>query len=854
MQQIAKKVLLIGWDAADWKFLTPLMEEGLMPNLTKLVEGGVKGRLATLDPPLSPTLWTSIATGKRPYKHGVHGFTEVDPSGQGVRPIYNTSRKVKAIWNILTQNKLRSNVVGWWPSHPAEPIDGVMVSNFFQRATAPLDQPWPLPKGTVYPEALADTLAECRVHPHELTAAHIQPFVPNAYKVDQRQDQRLQAVAKITADCSSIHAATTYLMENTEWDLTAVYLDAIDHYCHGFMKYHPPHRPHIPLQDYEMYKEVVKGGCRYHDMMLGRLMKLAGDDTTIILISDHGFHPDHNRPLSIPKEPSGPAVEHSPYGIVVMNGPGIKQDELLFGASLLDITPTLLTLLGLPVAEDMDGKVLLSAFQEPPVVEVIPSWENVAGHDGSHPEQAAQSQEAMQAELQQLIDLGYIDDPGPNLEVAIKNTRNENNYNLARAYLDGGQWPDGISLLEDLHTENPHTLRYAIWLIHAYQHTSQYKQARKVVEHVRAIADRESIQLDVLEGTLLLAEGRYKKALQLFQKAEGEAEYLPHIHLRIAHAYIHLNRFEEAKRVLEKALAHNPESFNAWQTLGLTNMRMMQYEAAAAAFLKAIGLMYYSPAVHYYLGEALLSMACYEEAANAFKSCLKLAPEANKARQRLISIYEQYLQTPGKAIPYKHNFAEKLDGEIVIVSGLPRSGTSMMMQMLEAGGLDVFTDQERQADDNNPKGYYEHEAVKHLHKNGTWLKEANGKAVKVIAQLLPFLPLKYRYKVVFMERDIHEVIQSQQRMLIRDGKKTKTDTLPLHLVQQYQRTIQQVKTWADKHANVEIHFVDYAAVVDQAFPQAIALNSFLDKGLHAEQMVACVDARLYRERLENAAL
>ena len=110
------------------------------------------------------------------------------------------------------------------------------------------------------------------------------------------------------------------------------------------MKYNPPRREHIPLADYELYKEVVNAGYRYHDLMLGRLLELAGEDTTVILLSDHGFHPDHNRPTAIPKEPTGPAVEHSPYGIIVMKGPAIKKDDTIFGASLLDITPTLLQL------------------------------------------------------------------------------------------------------------------------------------------------------------------------------------------------------------------------------------------------------------------------------------------------------------------------------------------------------------------------------------------------------------------------------------------------------------------------------------------------------------------------------
>ncbi len=848
MKHTANKVLLIGWDAADWKFLSPFMDEGIMPNLKRLVEGGVKGRLATLDPPLSPTLWTSIATGKRPYKHGIHGFTEPDPSGKGIRPINNTNRKVKAIWNILTQHGLKSNVVGWWPSHPAETIKGVMVSDFYQRANTPIDKPWPMAKGTVQPESLTDTMARLRIHPHELTAAHIQPFVPEAYKIDQRKDKRLQSIAKVTADCSTIHSATTYLMENTEWDFTAVYFDAIDHYCHGFMKYHPPYRPHISKQDFELYKDVVKSGCRYHDMMLGRLLQLAGEDTTIMLISDHGFHPDHNRPTTIPKEPAGPAIEHSPYGIVVMKGPGIKKDELLFGASLLDITPTLLTLFGLPVAEDMDGKVLVHAFENEPKIETIKSWENIKGKDGQHAGAVEQSQEEMEAELRQLIELGYIADPGDDIEAAVKRTRDENNFYLARAYFDGGEWEEGIKLLEQLHAENQEVMRYASRLAHGYQTVGKFKNARRTVNHIRENFDRESPQLDVLEGTLLLSEQRYKKALDLFEKAEREAGEMPHLHLRIANAYLQLNKLETAEKIIQKAIAADPEDVHAHHTLGICRYRMMRYEEAVDNFMEAIGLMYYFPAAHFYLGETLMALERYGDAAQAFDVCLRLAPGMNMARQRLIAIYEQFLEQPGKAFKYRADFENKILGEITVVSGLPRSGTSMMMQMLEAGGLEIFTDKERTADESNPKGYYEHGAVKNLAKNKKWLPQANGKAVKVIAQLLPHLPMNFRYQIIFMERNLLEVMQSQQQMLSRNGKKTKADTLPLALMKKYEATMEKTKKWAEKQPNVDIHFVKYADAVDNAFMEAMKVNDFLGGHLQPELMAEQIDGKLYRER------
>ena len=142
-----RRVLLVGWDAADWKVIQPLLDAGHMPNLARLVERGVMGNLATLQPMLSPMLWTSIATGKRPYKHGVHGFSEVAPETGDVRPVSSLSRTTKAVWNILHQQGKTCHVVGWWPSHPAEPLRGAMVSDLFQKATAatPAD-PWPLPQ------------------------------------------------------------------------------------------------------------------------------------------------------------------------------------------------------------------------------------------------------------------------------------------------------------------------------------------------------------------------------------------------------------------------------------------------------------------------------------------------------------------------------------------------------------------------------------------------------------------------------------------------------------------------------------------------------------------------------------
>jgi len=181
-----------------------------------------------------------MATGYRADKHGITGFVEPLADNSGMRPVSSTSRKVKAIWNILHQNDMKSNVVGWWPTNPVEPINGVMVSNLYQQAPKGKMKDWKMPDGTIHPAELEDKLASLRVHPDEITAEHILPFVPLLGELLDKKEPRVLSVAKILANAATIHSASTYIQRETEWDFMAVYHDAIDHFSHLAMKYHPP--------------------------------------------------------------------------------------------------------------------------------------------------------------------------------------------------------------------------------------------------------------------------------------------------------------------------------------------------------------------------------------------------------------------------------------------------------------------------------------------------------------------------------------------------------------------------------------------------------------------------------------
>lgn len=184
---------------------------------------------------------------------------------------------------------------------------------------------------------------------------------------------------------------------------------------------------------------------------------------------------------------------------------------------------------------------------------------------------------------------------------------------------------------------------------------------------------------------------------------------------------------------------------------------------------------------------------------------------------------------------------------IVIVSGLPRSGTSMMMRMLDRGGMDVLTDKLREADSDNPKGYYEFERVKQLERDKSWLPDAEGKAVKIISQLLQYLPSDYAYRIIFMRRRMEEILASQQRMLVRRGEETDKIT-DEQLAMLFRRHLERVQSWLDAQPNLDVIYVSYNQVLQSPRDEARRIVAFLDEGLDVDAMAGVVDPKLYRQR------
>lgn len=184
---------------------------------------------------------------------------------------------------------------------------------------------------------------------------------------------------------------------------------------------------------------------------------------------------------------------------------------------------------------------------------------------------------------------------------------------------------------------------------------------------------------------------------------------------------------------------------------------------------------------------------------------------------------------------------------ITIVSGLPRSGTSLMMQMLQAGGMTLIMDEKRSADTHNPKGYFEYERVKSLDADNTWLNISHGKCIKILFHLLKFMPHQFTYKIIFMQRDLDEVIESQDKILKEQYAIGLDKDKSIKKI--FENELSAIEKWLINQKNVSLLNIQYKDIIENALQEVIRIETFLDIPLNKYQMIKMVDPSLYRNKL-----
>jgi tetratricopeptide (TPR) repeat protein len=642
------KVLLVGWEAADWHVIDPLLKRGQMPHLARLLARGVRGKLASLEPTVAPLLWTSIATGKTANEHGVLAFVEPRPDGSGIRPIGSGTRRCKALWNILAENDLQSTIVGWYATHPAETIAGTVVADqFFQFDPAADVTSLAASAGTASPSRLIEALSPLRVGHADLGAGDLEPFVRGLAEIDLQHDGRPARLAAILARTLSVHAVTTWLQQHEAWDFAAVCFPGIDRIGRVFMPYHPPRLPQVDPADFARYCHVVTAFYQFSDLLLGTLVALAGADAHVLLVSDHGFESGTLRPVGSASR--SPACWHRKYGVAVLAGPLVRPDAQLYGANLLDVAPTVLALLGLPVGQDMRGRPWSEALHAGFAWDVIRSWDSP--HDGGPSGSAATSAEPAAEDavaLRQLIELGYLEDDD---DSARQIARAERDAELNLAYcLSASRDPArGIPHWEALVSRYPDEASYALELARCYLRASRMAAARELIER-RVAPTLDPVRRAAIGAQLETAARQPHAALAYLDEVdvqEGPPSLAASLSLLRGQAYCQLAQWEDAQGAFAAVLALDPDHARALAGLSTCAAECGRWSEALDYALRSLRLQYWQPRVHVQLGICLAQLGRSAEAIDAFQTALRQAPYLRRAHVLLADAYEATGAHPG---------------------------------------------------------------------------------------------------------------------------------------------------------------------------------------------------------------
>jgi len=443
------RVIVLGLDGMDPGVIDLLISEGKMPNFAKLRREGAYGRLISSEPLLSPIIWTTIATGRPPADHRIGHFVAINEKTGERIPVTSQMRGVKALWNIFSDAGRTVSVVGWWATWPAETVRGAIVSDhacyhflFDDGAHGSRD-----PTGVTYPPALESRIEPMIRRPASVTQDEVSSFVHvDAEEFDREFsfDDDLSHFKWAYATAESYRSIGKNLWQTEKPDLLMVYLEATDSTAHLFGHLFRAQGLAGELADQQRrFGDAVEEMYRYADRVVGDYIDLVDDDTTLIVVSDHGFQlgvlpddPSKTRDMRRVSEKF-----HKIEGILYAFGKNVKARRRFDQPVLLDLAPTVLTLAGLSPARDMPGRVLYEGFDVRRLERTVASYEGT----GRGAQASAVDDPAVDpAILERLRALGYLDTESPT-----------GDRNLAALLFQGKRYAESVAAYEKLVAADP---------------------------------------------------------------------------------------------------------------------------------------------------------------------------------------------------------------------------------------------------------------------------------------------------------------------------------------------------------------------------------------------------------------
>ena len=711
------RLVLIGLDGADWDVIDPLIRAGRMPRLAALIRSGTRGRMRSYLPMISPLLWTTMVTGVGPDRHRIADFQAVDLASGRTIPMSSRFREMKALWNILGDAGLSTGFVAWWASYPAERVSGVQVSNLVAFETLrprPADKPFA--RGIVFPsdylEGPRDDLITAsdlsfeearrimRIERSEFEAAVEDVLRPPGVEdeaINRKMSQNPVPLVLSILTGSRNYATLAADLLARRFDLTAVYFEGIDMMGHRFQHCMPPRMALCPDEDFERFSESVSAFHARQDALIGSIVDAAGDDATILIVSDHGFRSGTGRPRAVlPFTTQQPVEWHDEEGIFLMRGPIARRGATLASpATLFDVAPTVLHLLGLPVSEDMSGRVLVEALEPGFIrshpVRTVPSYEELGSPlaiMGPGDEQASAAEDELLANLRALGYIGGDSDPDAPDDAALRAGASDRavgsgglgtlafyHRNLAIYLLQRRDYARGIDELIAANERTPLPRSYQL-LSQAYLSLGRTDEAIAALHaglnqfaamdpesvlwlvriHLRDPGDLHAARDegrrwaertaghpgldDVIAGLLAEEEGDHGRAETLF-RASLEAD--PTRVVAADHLYRLLAKRGapiELEAVLRRGLARDIRIDEYHSMLGVILAETGRLEDALVSLRRAVKLDPYSSRFTGNLGNVLARLERWSEAADAYGQAAQLEPSA-EIYMRLGSVYRR---------------------------------------------------------------------------------------------------------------------------------------------------------------------------------------------------------------------
>jgi len=627
---------VIGLDGADWDQLDPMIARGELPNIAALRDGGASGILLSDKPMISPILWTSIATGKTPDQHGVTWFMTDAPDGAKV-PISSEERKVRAFWNIASEAGMTCGITGWWATWPAEPLNGYLISDAVAwhsfgvsgRSHPSEGKTWPWELVTEIeplmpdPAVFGDDLMTRLIH---------KPAAALRYDPDSgTYENPINHLRQALATSRGFTDLTLARLDKERPRVMSVYYEGTDAVTHLFGRFQEPRLSWVPEADFQAYKDVVDEYWRWQDELLGELLAERGPETTILVISDHGFRRGAERRKEDHFQIETADNDHQPDGVVILNGPGVKTGARIEGADIYDVTPTILYLLDLPVGRDMAGHPLTDALQDETLrshpVQWVATHETGAWDRGSSVAADGRGGEDLEKMLRSLGYIAGAEGGGETVEAGTT----EQAVNLAVVLMNQGRTGEAVQLLTDLGQQHPGVYEVSLNLAQALARDGRKAASDSIYEILlEDYPDRKEVREDY--GMSLRLTGDFQRADQVYAAGlDEDPDWVRGLAGR-GLCLAHLGRPAEGRRMLEEARRRDPSDPKVHWNLGQVLRNTGDQQGAMASFRKALQL----EPTDYHAAAALADVQCGAGQFDAAERVLKQALAKGADRAHLL--------------------------------------------------------------------------------------------------------------------------------------------------------------------------------------------------------------------------